>query len=180
MSLALSYPVPAPPLPNLFAAPARSARFSSLPPLDAVRLASEILLRALNAIAIDPATRVPDSRVTEDRRFSLALTVAVPLSMKGRPARPERFSEVERRVTRTARKRGVTGPAGWALEAARLITCAVAAAPGETAHFASRAVEAAIEAEVLAASLQGRDLAEARAVAERRALDICNAKCRRV
>lgn len=174
MSTVLSYAVPVGPLPHLFDRSARAARFASFAPCDAIRLASEILLRALNAIAIDPASRVPDRRVTDDRRFSLALTVAVPLSLQGRPARPERFREVDRRVVAMARARGVTGPAGRALESARLIACAVGAPAGEVAGFASRAVDAAIDAEVLAASLQARDLAAACAVAEQRALDICN------
>lgn len=173
MSAALSCAVSAPFLPNLFAEPARRARFSLLAPSQAVKVASEVLVRTLNVIAIDPATRVPDSRVTEDKRFSLALTVAVPLSLQGRPARPERFCEVQRRVRRIASERGVSGPAGRALEAARLITCAVAD-PEQAGSLASRAVEVAIEAEVLAASSQRRDLTEARATAERRALDICN------
>lgn len=124
-------------------------------------------------IAIDPATRESDRRLTDDPRVSLALTVAVPLSLQGRPARPERFCEVERRVHRAAHERGVTEPAGRALEAARLITRAVAA-PEQAWGMVSRAIDAAIEAEVLAGSLQGRDPAEVRATAERRVLDISN------
>ena len=174
MSAALSCTATPTPLPHLFGPVARRARFASLAPCEAIRLASEILVRALNAIAIDPASRVTDRRVTDDRRFSLALTVAVPLSLQGRPAQPERFRSVERRVVSMARERGVTGPAGRSLEAARLIACAVTSPAAEVADYVGRAVDAAIDAEVLAASLQGRDLTAARATAERRALDIFN------
>ncbi len=167
------------PLPNLFPASARRTRFAQASPHEAVRLASEVLVRALNAMAIDPATRLTDPRLKRDRRFSIALGVAGPLSLLGRPARPERFVEDERRVRNASLAWGAAGPAGRALEAARLIVCAAqAATQGATAAFAGSAVDVAIEAEVLAATLQGRSASDARAVAERRALDICNA-CRR-
>ena len=131
-------------------------------------------MRALNAIAIDPATRIPDVRITADRRFSLALGVAVPLSLQGRPSRPARLLEVDRRLLLASREQVSAGPAGRALEAARLIAAAAGAPCGaEAALLARRSIDLAIDAEVLAACGQDRSLVDARARAEQRALDIC-------
>lgn len=163
------------PLPQLFPSSARRVHLAGLAGQEAVRIASEALMRTLNTIAFDPTTRAEDSRTAKDRRFSAALTVAIPLSFTGRPARPERFAEVERRIESLVRDVGVTGPVGRALQAAQLITRAVAS-PELAAGLSSRALDCAVEAEVLRAVLHDGDIGEARATAERRILDICNAR----
>lgn len=178
MSAALSLVPSASPLLHLFPPSARRGFFARLAPDEAVRVASEVVLRALNAVAIDPATRIADPRITDDRRFTLALTVAVPLSLQGRVSRPGRLADLGRRLVAAASLRGAAGPAGRMLDAARLLLAGVSDPPS-AGVLASRAVDLAIDAEVLAASLQDRDLAHARAVAERRALDICNASAGR-
>ena len=158
---AVAYPLQRP-LPQLFPPAARRAHLSGLTGPEAVRVSSEALMRTLNAIAFDPRSRTEDTRVTKDRRFSVALTVAVPLSLSGRPARPERLSEVARRVDSLIRDMGVLGPCGRALRSAQLLVRAASSASDLAVGLATRALDCAVEAEVLAAVLQDGDIGEAR------------------
>ena len=168
-----------PPLPQLFASAARRVRLNAVPAQEAVRLTSEALMQTLNAIAFDASAWVEDARIAKDRRFSTALTVAVPLSLQGRPARPERFVELERKVERLVRDHGVAGPVGRALQGAQLIVRAAAGPPDRAADLCGRALDCSVEAEVLAGVLHDQNPAAARAAAESRLLDIFNARPRR-
>ena len=165
-----------PPLPQLFASPARRAHLDAVPAQEAVRLASEALMRSLNAIAFDTSAQAEDARIVRDRRFSTAVTVAVPLSLQGRPARPERLGELERKVERQVREYGVAGPVGRALAAAQLIVRAAAGPPDRASDLCARALDCSVEAEGLAGVRHDQSPAAARATAERRLLDIFNTR----
>ena len=98
--------------------------------------------------------------------------MAVPLSLTGAPTRRRTLMDLAGRVARLARERGVSGPVGRALEAARLLSIAALDQDAAVSTYVDRVVDLATEAEVLAACVHGQDASLARATAEMRALAI--------
>ena len=157
-------------LPGLFSSPARRTRLAQLSTREAIRFGAEVLMRALNALAFDPSTGRVDRSLADDVRFRVAVSVALPLSLSGATARREVLMGLAGRTVRLARERGIAGPTGRAVEAARLLCIAVLEPGGATEAYVERSLELAVEAEVLAGCLHGQDAGLVRAAAEARAL----------
>ncbi len=73
-------------------------------------------------------------------------------------------------TVRLAREKGIAGPTGRAVEAARLLCNAVLEPGGAVEAYVERSLELAVEAEVLAGCLHGKDAGLVREAAEARAL----------
>ena len=164
-------------LPGLFFSSARRAHRGRLSDETAVRFGAEVLMRALNALAWDPRSGQVDQALARDPRFRNAVAVAVPLSISGRMTRRETVMAIAGRTVRLAREKGVTGPNGRAIEAARLLCIAALEPGGAVAGYVERAVELALEAEVLAGRLHGQDAGAVRAAAVARALSAAQPQC---
>ena len=159
-------------LPDQFNRGARRAHIAGLDRTAAVKFGAEVLMRGLNALAFDPFTTKVDPSIGSDPRFRSAVSVAVPLSLSGAPARRETLMDIAGRTVRLARERGLSGPAGRALEAAKLLCMAALDHDVEHQPYVERAVELTMEAEALAACVHGQDPAPVRAAAEVRALGV--------
>ena len=99
-------------LPQQFNRAARRAHIKGLDRSAAVRFGAEVLMRALNALAFDPATRKVDTSISSDPRFRSAVSVAVPLSLSGVPARRESLMDIAGRSRSPSRGEppGLAGP----------------------------------------------------------------------
>jgi len=153
-------------LPGLFHTDERRNRLSALDPSSGVMLAAKALCRTLDTVAADARHDPTDQASARDHRYRLAMSIALPLSLGGPVRRQESFRMLAAMATKVAREKGLTGPAGLALHAAKLLTEAVLGAECDAKERLHQAIDAAIDAAVAHGALHDRDLRQVRAQAE--------------
>jgi len=154
-----------PHLPDLFTRADRSAELSKIPPSTGIRAVATGVLEVIAAIDAIEKSRA-GRKALGDRRARVAQSVAVCLSLTGRPSRPESFGLLVAMATKAAREQGTRGPAGALVQAAQKLGQALL----DPNIMPAKALQSAADAAIRALAHYGAtpdQVAQLRAQAER-------------